>query len=125
MTYNYWRKGGYNIGSEDYRWEIIRSKVPPVAFFIFNVTFISLIQSVSLLSALASRSPLIHVQVLLFAVAAPTYILLLSSHLTGQGMNTTDLVLSRILIGLVVVEWFADQQQWSKYLSKINYDAQG
>ncbi len=20
LTYNYWRKGGYNVGSEDYRW---------------------------------------------------------------------------------------------------------
>ncbi|GME25207.1 hypothetical protein GTA08_BOTSDO03480 [Neofusicoccum parvum] len=104
LTYNYWRKGGYNIGSEDYRWEIIRSKVPPVAFFIFNITFISLIQSV-----------------LLFAVAAPTYILLLSSYLTGEGMNTTDLVLSRILIGLVVVEWFADQQQWNYQNAKHEY----
>ena len=20
LTFNYWRRGGYNIGSEDYRW---------------------------------------------------------------------------------------------------------
>lgn len=46
LTFNYWRKGGYNIGSEDYRWEIIQSKVPRFIFFLFNVTFISTIQSV-------------------------------------------------------------------------------
>ncbi|KAL0257011.1 hypothetical protein SLS55_007821 [Diplodia seriata] len=49
LTYNYWRKGGYNVGSEDYRWEIIKSKVPAAAFFLFNVTFISTIQSLTTL----------------------------------------------------------------------------
>ncbi|KAB2572890.1 Uncharacterized protein DBV05_g8434 [Lasiodiplodia theobromae] len=104
LTYNYWRKGGYSIGSEDYRWAIIKSKVPAAAFFLFNVTFISTIQSV-----------------LLFAVTAPTYILLLSSNLTGQGMGTADIVFSRILIALVVIEWFADQQQWNYQTAKHEY----
>ncbi|KAL1618709.1 hypothetical protein SLS54_007145 [Diplodia seriata] len=49
LTYNYWRKGGYNVGSEDYRWEIIKSKVPAAVFFLFNVTFISTIQSLTIL----------------------------------------------------------------------------
>lgn len=22
LTFNYWRKGGYNVGSEDYRWSV-------------------------------------------------------------------------------------------------------
>lgn len=47
LTFNYWRKGGYSVGSEDYRWEIVKSKVPALAFFLFNVSFISTIQSVS------------------------------------------------------------------------------
>jgi steroid 5-alpha reductase family enzyme len=46
LTFNYWRKGGYSIGSEDYRWLIVKDKVGPVVMFFFNVTFISLIQSV-------------------------------------------------------------------------------
>jgi steroid 5-alpha reductase family enzyme len=46
LTYNYWRKGGYSIGSEDYRWMIVKEKVGPVVMFLFNVTFISFIQSV-------------------------------------------------------------------------------
>lgn len=47
LTYNYWRKGGYTIGSEDYRWEVLREKISPPLFFVFNVLFISLAQSVS------------------------------------------------------------------------------
>lgn len=117
MTYNYWRKGGYSIGSEDYRWEIIKSKVPAPVFFLFNVTFISTIQSVSPHLLAPRCTPLTEPQVLLFAVATPTYILLLSSYLSGQGMAMADIVFSRLLIVLVVIEWFADQQQWSEYLS--------
>ncbi|KAH7049172.1 hypothetical protein B0J12DRAFT_664278 [Macrophomina phaseolina] len=104
LTYNYWRKGGYNIGSEDYRWEIIKSKVPAPVFFVFNVTFISTIQSV-----------------LLFLVTTPTYVLLLSSYLSGQGMGTADIFFSRLLIALVVTEWFADQQQWNYQTAKHQY----
>lgn len=29
-------------------------------------------------------------------------------------MTMPDLIFSRVLIALVVVEWFADQQQWSE-----------
>lgn len=46
LTFNYWRKGGYSIGSEDYRWEVLRDYIHPALFFIFNVLFISLAQSV-------------------------------------------------------------------------------
>lgn len=48
LTFNYWRRGGYSVGSEDYRWEIVRSKVNSVQMFLFNVFFISFAQSVSL-----------------------------------------------------------------------------
>ena len=47
LSYNYWRKGGYSIGSEDYRWNVLREYISPPLFFIFNVVFISLAQSVS------------------------------------------------------------------------------
>ena len=48
LTFNYWRKGGYQVGSEDYRWNIVKDYVGP-GMFIFNVTFISLGQNVSTL----------------------------------------------------------------------------
>lgn len=46
LTFNYWRRGGYSVGSEDYRWEIVKSKVSPLVMFLFNIVFISLAQSV-------------------------------------------------------------------------------
>ncbi|KAI9837976.1 MAG: hypothetical protein M1819_006130 [Sarea resinae] len=106
LTFNYWRKGGYSIGSEDYRWAIVKQKVPAAVFFIFNVVFISLIQSL-----------------LLMAITAPTYIMVLASRLTGDGFTTADLVFSRGLILLVIAELFADQQQWSFQQAKKQYQA--
>jgi steroid 5-alpha reductase family enzyme len=47
LTFNYWRKGGYTVGSEDYRWAVVKDYVGPVGMFIFNVTFIALGQNVS------------------------------------------------------------------------------
>jgi steroid 5-alpha reductase family enzyme len=47
LTYNYWRKGGYQIGSEDYRWAIVKERIGPAGMFVLNVTFIALGQNVS------------------------------------------------------------------------------
>lgn len=47
LTFNYWRKGGYEIGSEDYRWNIIKDKIGTAGLFVLNVIFISSVQSVS------------------------------------------------------------------------------
>lgn len=48
LTYNYWRKGGYEIGSEDYRWELIKKYIGQPAFFVLNVVFIASLQPVRL-----------------------------------------------------------------------------
>ncbi len=48
LTFNYWRRGGYQIGSEDYRWEVVKNYVGAPAMFVFNVVFISLVQNVSI-----------------------------------------------------------------------------
>jgi len=48
LTFNYWRKGGYTVGSEDYRWNIVKDYAGPVVMFIFNIVFISLAQNVSI-----------------------------------------------------------------------------
>lgn len=47
LTFNYWRKGGYEIGSEDYRWELIKKYIGSVGFFLLNVLFIASVQPVS------------------------------------------------------------------------------
>ena len=47
LTYNYWRRGGYQVGSEDYRWLIIKNYIGSIPFFLLNVFFISTLQIVS------------------------------------------------------------------------------
>jgi len=49
LTYNFARKGGYRRGSEDYRWQVVRSRLGPVAFQVFNATFLAPFQSLLLL----------------------------------------------------------------------------
>lgn len=51
LTFNYWRRGGYQIGSEDYRWELIKNRIGSVGFFLLNIFFISSIQLVKLLQS--------------------------------------------------------------------------
>ncbi|KAI9698294.1 MAG: hypothetical protein M1820_007564 [Bogoriella megaspora] len=104
LTYNYWRKGGYNIGVEDYRWELLRERISPALFFIFNVTFIATAQSV-----------------LLFSITSPTYVLLIASRLSPDKLTFADTVFVRILMALVLLEFFADQQQWDFQQAKTLY----
>ncbi|CAK7202638.1 hypothetical protein SEUCBS139899_005364 [Sporothrix eucalyptigena] len=107
LTYNYARKGGYNVGSEDYRWEIVKNAIPKWLFHIFNLTFIAFFQSV-----------------LLFAIAAPTYTLLLTGTIE-PGLTFGDIVFAATEIGLVVFEYFADQQQWDYQTAKYKYRGSG
>ncbi|KAL9592602.1 MAG: hypothetical protein Q9179_006553 [Wetmoreana sp. 5 TL-2023] len=104
LTYNYWRKGGYQIGSEDYRWEILRKYINPPLFFIFNIFFISLAQSV-----------------LLFSVTMPTYILLLAAPIAQTQM--TDALFTQVLLGCVFLAFVADQQQWTFQTTKHSYQS--
>ncbi|KAK6434559.1 hypothetical protein LTR95_009258 [Oleoguttula sp. CCFEE 5521] len=103
LTYNYWRRGGYQIGSEDYRWNLIKGWIGTPAFFVLNVLFTSSIQSV-----------------LLFAVTTPTYLMLLSSRLEPN-FTPLQLTLSRALIPLIGLEWLADGQQWAFHEAKATY----
>ncbi|KHN99602.1 DUF1295 domain-containing protein [Metarhizium album ARSEF 1941] len=104
LTYNYWRRGGYNVGSEDYRWEIVKSKVPALVFFTLNVTFISLIQSV-----------------LLFAFSCvPAYAILLSTRFEPNP-TVADYAYFVVELLLVLTEWISDGQQWEYQTAKHRY----
>lgn len=46
LTFNYWRKGGYNIGSEDYRWNIVKDYIGYWPMLVFDITFIAFFQNV-------------------------------------------------------------------------------
>jgi len=49
--------------------------------------------------------------VLLFLISTPTYVMLLAARL-GEKMETSDIIFARVLMALVLLEFFADQQQW-------------
>jgi steroid 5-alpha reductase family enzyme len=49
LTYNFARKGGYRAGGEDYRWPVMRQRLGPVLFQVFNATFIAPYQNLLLL----------------------------------------------------------------------------
>ncbi|KAK2067547.1 hypothetical protein P8C59_001282 [Phyllachora maydis] len=103
LTFNYWRKGGYTVGSEDYRWEIVRRQTPAWAFHVLNWTFISFMQSI-----------------LLFLLAAPAYVVLLTNQFEPE-VQAADLGHLAVEIGLVVFEIFADEQQWVFQNAKKEY----
>lgn len=106
LTFNYWRKGGYSVGSEDYRWNIIKKWVnnAPV-WFVFNATFISTIQSV-----------------LLFLVTTPTYIILLANRFNGSdSLLSSDYFFIGLLLCLILTEFTADNQQWDYHAAKQTY----
>ncbi|KAF4587771.1 DUF1295 domain-containing protein [Ophiocordyceps camponoti-floridani] len=104
LTFNYWRRGGYEVGSEDYRWEIVKSRTHPLAFFLLNVTFISFIQSV-----------------LLFTISClPAYVILLSSRFQPE-VSAADVGYFTVEVLLVLSEWISDGQQWHYQNAKRKY----
>lgn len=59
-------------------------------------------------------------QLFLQAVTTPAYVLLLVSRLS-PAMETSDLVFSRGLLVVIVLEYFADEQQWAFHQAKALY----
>ena len=92
LTYNFARKGGYAPGGEDYRWAILRKKMSPVIYQIFNIFFIVIFQNA-----------------LLLAITLPANLAL--ENRTAFGV--LDAVFSALFLGLLIFEFIADQQQWN------------
>lgn len=97
LTYNFGRRGGYSwkfwTGDEDYRWAILQEKSPfnkKWVFSLFNLFFISLYQ---------------HFLILFFTLP-----ILLSLEVKEIGI--LDIVMGILFIGLVYIEWLADEQQY-------------
>ncbi|MBB4684280.1 DUF1295 domain-containing protein [Amycolatopsis jiangsuensis] len=91
LTFNYGRKGGYARGGEDYRWAILRERMAPWQFQLFNLFFITLYQNVILL-----------------LIALPAWTAL--EHRTPFGV--ADVVLAVAFLACLAGETVADQQQW-------------
>lgn len=108
LTFNYWRRGGYKIGSEDYRWAIIYKRIGQPAFFILDVLFISSIQNI-----------------LLFLVTCPSYISVLVAKLDtvsgAKPVGALDYFFAGTVLWLVGQTFVADQQQWDYQTAKYKY----
>lgn len=103
LTYNFNRRGGYSIkfwtGDEDYRWAILRAKPEFAAkwrWVVFNFLFISFYQMglILLMTLPAVRS------------------------MGGGPITIVDVVLAVLIVGLVIIETIADQQQWNYHKQK-------
>ena len=92
LTFNFARKGGYAPGGEDYRWAILRRKMNPAIYGLFNIFFIVIFQNA-----------------LLLAITLPANLALSSS----EPFGLIDGLLALLFFGLLVLEFVADQQQWN------------
>lgn len=80
---------------EDYRWEVLRAKIPKWLFQIINFTFIAVTQNV-----------------LLFLLAIPTHNAALIPP-KDRGLQPSDYVLAVLSLVTLAVEFIADNQQYS------------
>jgi steroid 5-alpha reductase family enzyme len=96
LTFNFARKGGYT-GLEDYRWPILRARMRPWQFQVFNLLFIigfqmTLLVLITLPAEFALRHP------------AP--------------LNGWDVLLAALFLLALAGETAADQQQWNFHQRK-------
>src|SRR5262245_832155 len=92
LTFNFARKGGYAPGGEDYRWGILRSRMPRWRFQLFNLFFITIYQNV-----------------LLLLITLPAY----TATRHRGGFGALDVAAMVLFLGSLVGETVADQQQWN------------
>jgi len=95
LSYNFYRKGGYNLHDEDYRWPELRKMMSPFLFQIFNITFIATYQNI-----------------LLFLIVVPVHVCWLSRNSTPT-LTTFDFVSISLFLAFWIGETVADQQQWN------------
>jgi steroid 5-alpha reductase family enzyme len=91
LTFNFARKGGYAPGGEDYRWEVLRSRMSRGAFAVFNLLFIVIYQNV-----------------LLLLITLPAW----TAYRHQTPLNALDIVCVVLFLLFLTGETIADQQQW-------------
>jgi steroid 5-alpha reductase family enzyme len=104
LTFNFARKGGYS-GEEDYRWAILRARMPRWQFEIFNLFFIVIYQNAVLL-----------------LITFPAYTAL--EH-RSRHFGPLDLLVTVVFVVLLIGETVADQQQWNFHAFKRREAAAG
>jgi steroid 5-alpha reductase family enzyme len=104
LTFNFARKGGYS-GMEDYRWEVVRSKMRPWQWQLFNLFFVDLYQ-----------------HLLLLAIALPAWT---AFEHRGTAMGAWGWVLLGLFVACTLGETVADEQQWRFHQAKAAATAEG
>src|SRR5215470_10552108 len=92
LTFNFARKGGYAKGGEDYRWAVLRGRMPRWQFELFNLFFIAIYQDV-----------------LLLLISLPA----LTAYQHRGDFGAADVLAAVVFVGCLVGETIADQQQWN------------
>lgn len=100
LTYNFYRKGGYQLANEDYRWEVVRSRMHPIFFQLLNITFIASFQ-----------------HILLLWIIFPLFIAQQQS-LSSSSLNMIDYIAIGSFLLFLLIETIADQQQWNYQTKK-------
>lgn len=95
LTFNFARKGGYAPGGEDYRWDVLRQRMHPALWQVFNVVFISGYQNA-----------------LLLLISLPAWAA--AAH-PGAPLGVVDAVATVGFVGSLIGETVADQHQWDFY----------
>lgn len=96
LTFNFARKGGYS-GMEDYRWAVLRGRMTPRQFALFNLFFIVLYQNA-----------------LLVLITLPAWVAW--EHPTA--LTPWDAAFAGLFIVFLIGELVADQQQWDFHRAK-------
>ncbi|KZT42150.1 DUF1295-domain-containing protein [Sistotremastrum suecicum HHB10207 ss-3] len=105
LSYNTWRRGLFSLSEEDYRWAILRRKVPAWLFQVINLSFIVIIQNI-----------------ILFMLGLPTYRVLVEEN---GPLSTPDYILFSLGIVTLALEFTADNQQWSFHDFKSSGEVSG
>ncbi|KZT06025.1 DUF1295-domain-containing protein [Laetiporus sulphureus 93-53] len=93
LSYNTWRRGLFNLHDEDYRWQIVRNKIPRWLFKIVNLVFIAVIQNI-----------------ILFLLGIPTHI---ATFQQPAHLSTSDYILGALALIDIALEFVSDNQQYS------------
>ncbi|KAG0697375.1 hypothetical protein DFH29DRAFT_156937 [Suillus ampliporus] len=93
LSYNTWRRGLFSFKDEDYRWEILRQKISPFLFQVFNLTFIAIAQNI-----------------ILFLLGLPAARAVAQPH---TPLSTSDYILGTLGFLTILTEFVADNQQYS------------
>ncbi|AWB87034.1 DUF1295 domain-containing protein [Mycetocola zhujimingii] len=96
LTFNFARRGGYT-GMEDYRWAILRARMKPWQFQLFNLFFIVLYQNA-----------------LLVLITLPALV----AWQDPTPLNGWDGVFAVLFVAFLIGEFTADQEQWNFHEAK-------